>query len=306
MNETELLDTRTSLHTIRGWFFPSDVAMFRWLLERQRVQGQTGGLVELGAYLGKSTVVIGDYVRDDEQFVVVDLFDSDAPDSDNAHEMDMSYSTLTRDAFEANFRRFHPKLPSVFTAPSSHVRELVEPGTVRFMHVDASHLYEHVAIDVDSARALLQPQGIVAFDDFRSEHTPGVSAAVWEAVLNKGLKPLMVTESKLYGTWSDGDALQEELMAWLEGDELGWGEYQQVAGHRLIRGKIREATPAKPVGSGTPQDVPRQADPARSREVRPPQGRSPQAPGAMRRLARDWVPPKVLRAARRAGRRRQG
>ena len=35
-------------------------------------------------------------------------------------------------------------------------------------------------------RTLLQPEGIVSFDDFRAEHCPGVSAAVWGAVATIG------------------------------------------------------------------------------------------------------------------------
>lgn len=286
MSDTKLLDTRTSLDEIRGWFFDSDIVMFRWFLEHQRAAGRTGTVVELGAYLGKSTVVIGDYVADDEQFVVVDLFESDAPDDDNSREMSSSYSTLTRDAFQANYLRFHPKLPTVYTAPSEAVVEYVEPGTVRFMHIDASHLYDHVAVDVDSARSLLGADGIVVFDDYRSEHTPGVSAAVWEGVLNKGMRPIIVTESKLYATWGDPEALQSELFAWMTENSLAFAEYQTVAGHPLIRGKVRRSGGAAKKKSA-------------AKKVTPP------PPAGLRRFVRDWAPPRLLETARRVRARRR-
>ena len=50
-------------------------------------------------------------------------------------------------------------------APSgSRAGEKVAPQSVRFLHVDASHLYEHVANDVDAAQDMLQPDGLVVFD----------------------------------------------------------------------------------------------------------------------------------------------
>ena len=111
------------------------------------------------------------------------------------------------------------------------------------MHVDASRLYEHVAGDVEAARILLGANGIVVFDDYRSVHTPGVAAVVWEAVLNKGLNPICVSESKLYGTWSEAGPVQDELYTdgrWPgetgrqeDSDECGDPDRRTQAGGRL-------------------------------------------------------------------------
>lgn len=230
-----LLDSTEDLAVVPGWFLPVDQHLFRWFLSRQREAGIRGDLVELGAYLGKSAIVIGDYVGDGEVFTVVDLFGAEASDVANASENDSSYSTLTREGFEENYLRFHPVLPAVHTALSSAVTEHVDAGSARFVHIDASHLYEHVVGDTAAARSLLAPDGIVVFDDYRSEHTPGVSAAVWGAVLNDGLNPICVTPSKLYGTWGEPAAVRAELRAHLDGDERLWSEVQSVAGHELIR-----------------------------------------------------------------------
>ena len=45
--------------------------------------------------------------------------------------------------------------------------------------------------------------GVVAFDDYRTAHAPGVAAASWGAVLNQGLRPFAVTARTMYGTWGD-------------------------------------------------------------------------------------------------------
>ena len=267
------------LDTIKGWFYAGDRRMFAWILERQARLGEIGDVVELGCYLGKSAILIGDYLRPGETFTVLDLFESDAPDDENSGENQRSYSTVTQAAFERNYLRFHPELPVVVKAPSSAIVEHVAPASCRFIHIDASHLYEHVVSDIDSACKLLQPDGIVVFDDFRAAHTPGVACAVWEAVLNKGLRPICVTESKLYATWGDAGGVRADLEAWLSDDPFSYVETQHVAGHPMLRAKIR--LPPKPA-------VPKP---------------KPQPRTGLRKIAKDWLPPVVharIAAARRS------
>lgn len=229
-----LLDSRTELDRIEGWFFEADRRLFRWFLEEQDRRAVHGDLVELGAYLGKSAVVIGDYLRPEETFTVVDLFGAEPGDLANSSENARSYPTLTRDAFEANYLLFHPHLPETITGLSSAVCDHVKPDTVRFMHIDASHLYEHVVEDTASARALLRPDGIVAYDDYRAEHTPGVAAAVWRAVHLDGLRPICVTPSKLYGTWGDPEPYRERLLAKLREDTT-WHDIQRIVEDDIVR-----------------------------------------------------------------------
>jgi hypothetical protein len=273
------------LDTIKGWFYAGDRRMFAWILERQARLGQIGDVVELGCYLGKSAVLIGDYLRPGETYTVLDLFESDAPDDENSGENQRSYSTVTQAAFERNYLRFHPELPVVVKAPSSAIVEHVAPASCRFIHIDASHLYEHVATDADSACKLLQRDGIVVFDDFRAAHTPGVACAVWEAVLNKGLQPICVTESKLYATWGDAGGVRADLEAWLSDDPFSYVETQHIAGHPVLRAKIRMA----------PQPaIPKAAAAAPKPEPQPRTG--------LRKIAKEWLPPVVharIAAARR-------
>jgi Methyltransferase domain len=275
------------LDTIKGWFYPSDRRMFAWILERQARLDQVGDVVELGCYLGKSAVLIGDYLRPGETYTVLDLFESDAPDDENSGENQRSYSTVTQAAFERNYLRFHPELPVMVKAPSSAIVDHVTSASCRFIHIDASHLYEHVAGDVDSACKLLQPNGIVVFDDFRAAHTPGVAAAVWEAVLNKGLKPICVTESKLYATWGDAGTVRADLEAWLSDDPFSWVETQHIAGHPMLRARIRSA----------PAPAPQPAAPKAAPAAPKPKPRT-----GLRKIAKDWLPPVVharIAAARR-------
>ena len=140
--------------------------------------------------------MIGERQRPGERFVALDLFGRtdllDVGHVPNRREVEKSYANLTRLAFESNYLGFHSELPTVVEGPSLVIMESVAVNTVRFVHIDASHLYEHVRLDAEHARRMLQPGGLVVFDDYRSEHTPGVSAAVWEAVFTDGLIPVAV------------------------------------------------------------------------------------------------------------------
>lgn len=239
----------TSLDDIPGWFPGPDQRLFRHFLSPDAVVPR-GDLVELGVYLGKSAVLMGEYQAADEIFTVCDLFGAPSGDEANDRENASSYRTLDRQSFERNYLAMHDMLPVVVQGLSSDIGEHVEPGTARFVHIDASHLYEHVALDVDSARSMLLPDGVVSFDDFRSPHTPGVSAAVWEAVWNKGLHIICVTTKKLYGTFGDPIPHQTHLKAWLaEVDRLNY-ETQLIDGKEVIRISAKRVKPPPPLPAG--------------------------------------------------------
>ncbi|MET9253484.1 class I SAM-dependent methyltransferase [Streptomyces sp. NPDC048182] len=294
------------LNDVPGWFRPLDQVLFAWFLDRQEEQEATGDLLELGAYLGKSAILLGHHLRPGERLTVCDLFGSEPPDAANRAEAAKSYATLTRQAFERNYLSFHETLPAIVQAPSSAITGEVAAGSCRFVHVDASHLYEHVEGDIRAARELLRPDGIVVLDDFRSEHTPGVAVAAWEAVLDRGLRPVCLSTQKLYATWGDPGPVQEALLAAFEGRADCGVTVEPAAGHRLVRLRAggqgmrppslpasrHRAPAALPGQTGRPGDARR---PARGvRAALPP---SPRA--RLRRLALDLLPPAATRAVRR-------
>jgi hypothetical protein len=290
------------LKDVPGWFPPLDQVLFTWFLERQEANGFQGDLLELGAYMGKSAILAGHHLRDGEKFTVCDLFGGEAPDGANKAETAKSYSSLTRQAFERNYLSFHDELPTVIEAPTSVISEKVAPKTCRFVHIDASHLYEHVYGDIGAAREILVPDGIVVLDDFRSEHTPGVSVAVWEAVLNRGLRPICLSTQKLYGTWGDPEPVQDELLEMLrQRTDVGLS-VQEAAGHRLVRARAKGMQPppfphSKHYVEPAPQPAKAASAPAPKPTRTPtPKRRRPLA----RRIAVDLLPPVVTRAVRRA------
>jgi Methyltransferase domain len=275
---------------VKGWFRHPDIVLFDWFLDRQRRTGQSGDLLEMGAYLGKSAIMMRAYLGADETLTVCDLFDSDAPDAVNAREMGKSYATLTRRAFESNFRAFHDELPRIIQGPTSVVPSEVVPGSCRFVHVDASHLYEHVHADIGAAREALGRDGIVVLDDYRAEHTPGVACAVWQAVVESGLRPVCLSAAKFYGTWGDAEAVQDDLLATLGERDDCWVGAERIAGRRVLRVNADKVPgPRMPAARfGVASVAPAVAvAPA----VRAFGGRS----GATRRIVRELLPPVVAR-----------
>ena len=269
-----------------------------WLLDRQERTEPPGDLLELGSYLGKSAILIGTHLRPGETFTVCDLFDSaseEAADAKNESENKWSYSTLTRQAFEGNYLAFHEALPTIIQSTTDQIVKHVEPGSCRMVHIDASHLWQHVRVDIEAAQSLLRPDGLVVCDDYRSEHTPGVAAAVWTAVANGGLKPIVITGNKFYGTWGDPGPVQEELFGWLKSFHRHLPERQDILGHPILRvcrwgePPLPRIEPLHPAPAG--------AEPAEPAQPPAPAERRWSTPKA---IAHELLPPVITRAVRRS------
>lgn len=246
---------------IPGWFWWIDRQLFATILDAQ-VDSAPGVLVELGTYMGKSAVIIGNHVRPGERFVVLDLFGrtdlltDTAADQANRSEAERSYATLDRVKFEQNYLALHDQLPEIIEAPSTAIVESVQPDTVRFLHVDASHLYPYVREDARNAKAMLRPDGVVVFDDWRGEHTPGVTAAVFESVFADGLVPFALTPTKFYGVFGDPEPYLTAVRELIKNDDRVWGEEQEILGRPVPRLNLIKKKEA-PKGSMSDADIDR-------------------------------------------------
>jgi hypothetical protein len=279
---TERARPLRDLDDVDGWFPRTDQVVMDCLLGHQRHAGVSGDLLEMGAYLGKSTILIGFHRRLGERFIVCDLFGKEPPTAENRRTAKFYTENLTREAFEANYAAFHDDPPEIIQEPTTVVNDRVPAGSCRFVHIDACHLFNVVREDIKTARAVLNDQGVVVFDDIRSSHTPGVAAAVWPEVFSGELRAICITPQKLYATWGDPTPLHDALLDSLRSEQAPSFEVQQVAGRPLIR-----------VGdwsSGSPPPAPLARNAARRREV----------PAGLRRVAEDVLPPVVARAVRRA------
>lgn len=230
---------------IVGAFFPPDLQAFRVLLDAT-AERLGGDLAELGVLYGRSAVLIGSSLRPGETFTVVDLFEADAADAENAGENTSSYPGLTRKAFEDTYRRVLGTLPVVVAGSSETVVDHVPPASHRFVHVDASHLHEHVVRDIEAAKIVLRPDGVLVLDDIRAEHTPGVAAAAWQSVLTAGLRPFGISPHKLYATFGDPAPWRDALLGLAASGQVDQ-EVQVVGGEPLVRFWVpRGEAPALP------------------------------------------------------------
>lgn len=189
-------------HEVPGWFPGEDLETFRVLLEAQARAGTAGDLLEIGAYQGRTAILLGFYQRPDSRLLVCDVFDEVKVGAANEAENDVSYPGLTRAGFLEHYRRFHAYDPQLEVCLSQELRDRVPAGSVRFLHLDGSHLYEVVVRDLELAEMLLSPDGVLVIDDYRSPHTPGVAAAAWRALTDGRLWPVRLTPQKMYAALS--------------------------------------------------------------------------------------------------------
>ncbi len=191
---------------IPGWFSTDDARMFCVVNDAQLAAGVAGDLLEVGAYLGKSAILLGHLVQPRETLRVIDPWEAEVPTEENTREQGTYYSDVTLAAFKANYLRFHTTLPDIRQGVSTALLPDLASETYRLIHIDGSHDWPVVRQDVAHVLRLLQPGGIAVFDDMFARHTPGVPAAVWPAVVGGDLIPIATT-AKLYAMRPPADAL---------------------------------------------------------------------------------------------------
>jgi hypothetical protein len=224
-----------SLADIPGWLDAIDFSVLRFIDEIQERIGLVGDLLEIGAYQGRTAVLLQYFCRGSERLAVCDVFEGPTGDAENERERDEFYTDLTRASFERHFRAFHPTLPDIHQCRSQDLEPRLRGRTFRLVHVDGSHKHDVVRGDLRLAKRVTASGGVVAIDDYRREHTPGVAAAAWEQVLNEGLLPICLTAGKLYGCWQHADRYGASLRALATADPAIRLEEHVLTGHDVVR-----------------------------------------------------------------------
>ena len=218
---------------IPGWFSVVDALTLVAIDEEQRQGCVVGDILEVGAYLGKSAILLGYLLRERERLVVIDLFGAPAATEEQRAEQ-RAYRGLTQLAFEKNYDRFHSTRPIVLQGNSDdHLRSLPSKS-FRLIHVDGSHEHETVRSDLAQATRLVTPNGLIVMDDIISDHTPGVAAAAWAAVADGQLIPLIQT-GKLYTTIPGSIVTAEKLAVRLPGLGVDVIDVHTVYGHPILQ-----------------------------------------------------------------------
>jgi hypothetical protein len=226
-----------AVKNIGGWFYEEDAVVFEAIYRIQTSNHISGDLLEIGAYQGRSAAFLGFLLQLNERLLVCDLFEEHGVNPENEAEKAAWYPSLNRQEFERQYLQIHAHLPRILACRSSSLRRVGNLGpTFRFIHIDGSHLYQIVKQDLLTASELLKKGGIVAIDDYRTAHTPGVAAAAWEAVLSGSLIPLCLTPQKMYATCRHTDvAWLRKLKRWSQMQDEFQVVIEKVYGRQLLR-----------------------------------------------------------------------
>jgi len=205
--------------SLPGWFSPLDAKMFLLADAAQRSTGVEGDLLEIGAYMGRSAVVLGQLPRDGERLIVSDIFgEAENNEESVLWRTSCEVQKPSVDQFSANYLRFHSTLPEIRVGPSSSL-DAGELGlkSFRLLHVDGAHDYENVVHDLSLTRELAAAGAVIAFDDISQPAFPGIGAAIWPEVKAGRLRPLMVGQ-KLYATWDVDTPVADALLRLVEAE----------------------------------------------------------------------------------------
>lgn len=185
--------------SVVGWLTKSDSQIIANLLQLQNSHGLNGDVLEIGVYKGKSVPILASNLTSGEKLVLCDLFDTKTSHHLNLTEIDLSYEATSVSEITNLLLRFPNISATIIVGDSLNLGPLLIDSTFRFIHVDGSHIYEIVKKDIDLALKHLDPVGgILAIDDYRSIHTPGVSRAVWELHAEGKVRIILRSLAKIY------------------------------------------------------------------------------------------------------------
>jgi hypothetical protein len=222
-----------SLSGVPGWLDAIDFTMLQMIDEVQGRIGITGDILEIGAYQGRTAILLQYFCRQTERLAVCDVFEHGTGHPDSERERAEFYMDLTRLTFERHFLAYHSVLPDIYQCRSQELQPRLAGRRFRLVHIDGSHVHAMVRSDLRTAQHIVVKGGVVAIDDYRREHTPGVAAAAWEQVATEGLAPICLTPGKLYGCWRDAELYAEGLRR-LANADAGLRTDEELIGGRVV------------------------------------------------------------------------
>jgi len=191
----------SGMDDIHGGFEHPDPYVFAAISAAQTERGIGGDIIEIGAYLGRSTIALGYLIGEDETLHVCDLWPSPDPDDpDFLPETVGWYHAYTQEKFEANYLRFHNELPEIHAVSSLELPGTLTSDSFRFAHLDGGHTAEALDSDIALAEDLLIDEGVLSIWGHRTIHTLEVAAAVWGEVARSTLHPICATETHFYAS----------------------------------------------------------------------------------------------------------
>ncbi len=149
---------RNGYTSVRGMSSRFAAAISAWCLTHQSGLGIEGHFAEIGTFQGRYFIAQALALAPGEKALGIDLFDWPSP--------------ATLDIFTENCRRWGVGADTllVWKADSTALsvdalQSRLGPGLVRFFHIDGDHSAEPLKRDLELARAVMHPQGLICLDD---------------------------------------------------------------------------------------------------------------------------------------------
>lgn len=146
-------------------------------------------IVEIGSYLGKSTSIIAEGIKDKNncKLYAIDTFENQGMSEGLRN---------TFPEFERNTARYKKMITVLKGFSFNVVKDFSE--SIDFLFIDGNHEYESVKKDIEDWICLVKEGGLVCFDDyylFRDENR--VKKAVNETIEEGHLKPIKVVAGRM-------------------------------------------------------------------------------------------------------------
>jgi predicted O-methyltransferase YrrM len=221
--------------TVPGWLLKCDARVLQLTHEAQRACGISGDILEVGTFMGKCAILLGYFCdRPSERLVVSDIFDGDEITEQSKDWRRNGVQKPQRDAFAAQYGRFHNELPEVITGPSCDLDpDSLGRQAFRLIHIDGAHDWANVQADIGLAEALASDDAILVFDDVSNAGFPAVGARVWAEVLSGRLHPIAVT-GKLYATANPRSPVADVLRSRIRQAADLRTSVQTIDGHEVL------------------------------------------------------------------------
>lgn len=168
-------------NTIEGMLSHFSMAAMDSLLSFQAESGIRGDIVELGVFRGKSAAILAARLSDDEQLLLYDIANYFDRESLAKLDANLAFNVVsTADLSTKDFRN--------------------RKHSVRFCHIDASHMFVPTMHEMSLADFMLSENGILCLDDYTNLNYSQILAATFKYLFTKktDLKIFLVTDEKAY------------------------------------------------------------------------------------------------------------
>lgn len=164
-------------------------------LERTLDAGTPGAVVELGCYIGTTSLFIRRVLNerhDTRPFHVYDSFEGLPPKStqdSSAAGVDFKAGELSvsKKQFLEQFRRAHLEAPIIHKGWFNELTAADVPDTIVFAFLDGD-FYDSILTSLRLVWPRLDEGGTIAIDDYRRETLPGVERAILDFFQGKSYK----------------------------------------------------------------------------------------------------------------------